>query len=192
MIAAASRRLSRVGVRVAAPALACALFGACASRPHRPTIPRSTVGVGSCADPARDGVVGAHPHLEHADRDLNGDGRPELVVADRSLCTAAGNCRWNIFTRRAGTHCYRYIGTVSAKAIEALPERDEDGFHELRGWWALTGRGRMLLQEYQFRYGGYRIQRALLCRRQEDRVICGRDGGHALSPAGRDSAGGGE
>jgi hypothetical protein len=120
-------------------------------------------------------VVGASPSLIHADRDLDGDDRPEVVVADENLCSSDGNCHWNLFAVSGDPPCARYLGTVAAEALEAPGSRGEDGFLDLRGWWALTGGGRMLLQEYHFSHGGYRLTDALVCRRDEDRLLCGSD-----------------
>src|SRR5215813_8275550 len=77
----------------------------------RPT-PAASVQVGSCASPGRDGVLGPHPRLDRADRDLNGDGVAEAIVVDRSLCTAEGNCYWNVFIMppAGSSECARYAG----------------------------------------------------------------------------------
>src|SRR5690349_19617776 len=83
--------------------------------------PPSTVQVGDCADPGRDGVIGAHPALRHADRDLDGDAEVEIVVADRSLCSREGNCHWNVFVADGAAGCRRYAGTIDAASIESLP-----------------------------------------------------------------------
>jgi hypothetical protein len=132
----------------------------------------STVQLGACADPQRDGVVSARPRLSRADKDLDGDRRAETVIADRRLCTPEGNCYWNVFSASDGS-CQRYVGTIEAAAIDRLRERGEDGYHDLRGWWRLSGGGRLLLQEYRFHQGGYRVVEALLCREQEDdRLLC--------------------
>ncbi|HUH02504.1 MAG TPA: hypothetical protein VML75_10935 [Kofleriaceae bacterium] len=138
-------------------------------------VPPSTVTVGTCGDPARDGVIGPGAAIEHADRDLNGDGTPELVVVDRGLCSGAGNCHWNIFSGTTDG-CRRYLGTVAAHGIEPLRERGEDGYRDLRGWWRLSGGGRVLLQHYQYRAGGYRVIDALVCRQEgDDRLLCAED-----------------
>src|SRR5690242_655827 len=75
--------------------------------------PAPSVQVGACANPSRDGVLGSHPRLDRADRDLNGDGVPEAIVVDRSLCTAEGNCYWNVFVvpPTGSPDCARYVGT---------------------------------------------------------------------------------
>ena len=137
--------------------------------------PPSTVGVGECADPERDGVVSESPSLVRADRDLNGSGEDEIVVADRALCNRAGNCHWNVFAG-AQAGCLRYVGTIGAAAIERLDSRGEDGFYDLRGWWQLAAEGRMLMQEYSFRHGGYRVVEAMPCATEVGgRVLCGDD-----------------
>lgn len=141
-----------------------------------PPVPVSTgPNVGSCADPTSEGVFSDSPIIERADRDLDGDRVDELVVMDRTLCTSENNCHWNIYRPESG--CHRYVGTVSASAIQRLSTRGEQGFFGLRGIWQLTGGGRVLLQEYEFRRGGYRLREALLCRFDaDDRLLCEGDG----------------
>jgi hypothetical protein len=147
-------------------------LAACHREP-RPTTPRAiptpSIQVGSCATPGRDGVIGAAPRLERADRDLNGDGTAEAIVVDRALCTAEGNCYWNVFlVPPAGSpDCARYGGTFEGSALEPLPTRGDDNMADVRGYWNLHG-GRLLLQSYRFQRGGYRLVEALLCRRADD------------------------
>jgi hypothetical protein len=139
--------------------------------------PPATVGVGECADPARDGIVGKTPRMDKADRDLDGDGKAELVRVDRSICTAEGNCYWNIFARSGG--CPRYLGAIAAQRLERLPEQGDHGFHDVRGWWRFSGGKRVLMQQYRFRHGGYRVVDALLCRQgDDDRLVCAEDRPH--------------
>lgn len=141
---------------------------------HRPRPAPATVSLGACADPGKDGVLGSAPRVERADRDLNGDGVKEAVATDRKMCTSDGNCHWNLFHQ--GGSCWRYLGTVSAAAVEALPDSGAEGFHHLAGWWQLSSGGRSLRQEYHFRYGAYRLVETLVCREQEDdRVLCASD-----------------
>ncbi len=158
-------------------------LGACGGRakpaPTRPEpIPMPVpagVNTGDCADPARDGALGEDPIPKRADRDLDGDGNAEIVVADERLCTPEGNCHWNVF--REQSECLRYVGTLSAARIEALPHRGEAGFADIRAIWRLTDEGRLLLQEYQFRRGGYHVADVLLCRQSnDDRVLCSETG----------------
>jgi len=138
--------------------------------------PPASVRIGDCADPGRDGVIGGDPRLDHADRDLDGDATAEPVTVDRRLCTAENNCFWNIFAGRAEAGCHRYLGTIEASRIEFLRDRGEDGFHDLRAWWRFGGE-RMLVQQYRFRAGGYRVVDAMVCRRQaDDRLLCAEDG----------------
>jgi hypothetical protein len=142
------------------------------------TVPVPTVRMGDCADPERDGVLGAAPRLEHADRDLDGDGAPEVVVADRGMCTGEGNCWWNLFVKARADEagCARYAGTIAAARLEVTSEHGEDGLAGLRGWWNLTGPGRFLVSEYGFARGGYQVVDTLLCRQQsDDRLLCAED-----------------
>jgi hypothetical protein len=157
--------------------LACALLAAACSRarPTRP-VPVSSATVGQCADPARGGVVSKSPRLQRADRDLDGDGRAELVAADRTLCTAEGNCYWNVYTRDDSADCHRYVGTIAGSVIDRLVRRGDEGFHDLRAWWRLTEDSRFLLQEYRYRHGGYRMAEAMVCRQgEDDRLECATD-----------------
>jgi len=132
----------------------------------------SNVGVGICANPERDGVLSARPSPRRADRDLNGDNKSEVVVADKSMCVGEGNCYWNLFHLDENASCHRYLGTVAASAIDRLSEQGDGGFSDLRGWWSFSG-GRFLLQRYRYRHGGYVVMEAMICRTTEDdRLLC--------------------
>lgn len=136
-------------------------------------IPTASVQPGSCADPERDGVIGERPRLDHADRDLDGDGRSELIVVDRAKCSEDGNCYWNVF-RRSGDPgaCVRYAGTFAGAALETLSSRGQDNMRDVRAYWKQTG-DRMLLQSYRFVRDGYRIEDVLQCKREaDDRLDC--------------------
>lgn len=161
----------------AIPLLLTALVCACGgSRPKtaegpRPLPVQPTVRAGECANPERDGVLADRPALSRADRDLDGDGKDEVVIADRNICTPEGNCHWNVFHDDAG--CLRYVGTISAARVQRLPRRGEHGFSDVRAIWYLTSENRLLLQEYRFRRGGYRIAEVVLCRQSgDDSVLC--------------------
>lgn len=155
-----------------------ALVAAChrepsGTTPHAAAL--SSIQVGACATPGRDGVMGTSPRVDRADRDLNGDGRPEAIVVDRSMCSSDGNCYWNVFLLPAsssGADCARYAGTFEGRALEPLGTRGDDNMADVRGYWNLHG-GRLLLQSYRFARGGYRIVEALLCRRgNDDKLDC--------------------
>ncbi|MEZ4358783.1 MAG: hypothetical protein R3B48_01270 [Kofleriaceae bacterium] len=158
-------------------ALLIALASACGSARPRAALPApgvSSTGVGECAEPLTDGVIGEAPKLIHADRDLGGDARPEQVVADRNLCDQAGNCHWNVFIapREREDGCVRYAGTLSATTLEPMPSRGQAGMRDVRGYWTLSS-GRILVQEYRFARGGYRVVDTLLCRTAaDDRLEC--------------------
>lgn len=154
-------------------AAALTLAVGCGGKDRRPKLAAvANARVGDCADPETSGVVSASPSLRHADRDLDGDRAPELVVADRAMCSGE-NCYWNVFTDDAAAGCRRYVGTISGAAIDRLGRRGDDGFRALRGWWRLGGDDRYLLQLYEYRRGGYRLVEALLCRREaDDRLLC--------------------
>ncbi len=140
--------------------------------PDRPRPqPLPTIQLGACGDPSRDGVISANPHIDHADRDLDGDGTPETIVTDRTSCTPEGNCYWNVFAQRSGD-CTRYLGTFTAAALEPLASRGDDNMVDVRGYYNLHG-GRMLLQGYHFVRGGYVPTEALVCRRaSDDKLAC--------------------
>ena len=151
---------------------------ACTRAPHASsprTVPTPSVQVGACGEPDHDGVIGSSPRLDHADRDLDGDGKPERIVVDRGMCTGDGNCYWNVFRAPpAGTQeCSRYAGTFAGAALEPLGQTGDDHMSDVRGYWNLHG-GRLLLQSYRFVRGGYQIVDALLCRRAaDDKLDCG-------------------
>jgi hypothetical protein len=165
------------------PLAALALLAAGCPGPRKPPVPPqpppATRRVGSCADPNVDGVVGKMPRLRRADRDLDGDGAPEQVVADEALCAGEGNCYWNVFyadpadpRSESSPACTRYAGTLAGAAIEPLASRGERRFSDLRVWWRFGG-GRLLVQEYRFRMGGYQVTDALLCAEgKDDRILC--------------------
>lgn len=136
-------------------------------------MPSPSIQVGACGEPGRDGVMSAKPKIARADRDLDGDGVNESIVADRALCTPEGNCYWNVFLAPASpTECSRYAGTFAAAGLEPLSSRGEDNMRDVRGYWNLHG-GRMLLQSYRFVRGGYQFVEALLCRRGgDDKLEC--------------------
>ncbi len=145
-------------------------------------MPLPSIQVGACGQPGRDGVMSAAPKTDRADRDLDGDGVAESIVVDRAMCTAEGNCYWNVFlsphvdraTGVAATgECARYAGTFAASALEPLPSRGDDNLTDIRGYWNLHG-GRMLLQSYRFVRGGYQLVEALVCRRggSDDKLEC--------------------
>src|ERR1700733_6585774 len=141
--------------RVIAIALVAACtHGASHTTPSTVMVPTPSVQVGACGEPGRDGVMGKSPRIDHADRDLDGDGKAESIVVDRSMCTPDGNCFWNVFTQPAAGECARYIGTFAAAALEPLSGKGDDNMSDIRGYWNLHG-GRMLLQSYRFTRGGY-------------------------------------
>jgi hypothetical protein len=153
------------------------LLAACArGKATTPTVvrvPTSSVQPGTCAEPERDGVMSDNPRIDHADRDLDGDGMPEVVVVDRAKCSEDGNCYWNVFRRsRDPGECARYAGTFAGSALETLPSRGEDNMSDVRAYWKQSG-NRLLLQSYRFVRDGYRIEDVLQCKRApDDRLDC--------------------
>ena len=174
-------RIALAAVLTAALAQAGCHRGAAAA-PRAPSragqLPVPTLQVGSCAEPSRDGVVGATPDISRADRDLDGDGQAEAVTRDRALCTADGNCYWNVFVRAASGGCARYAGTLAGSALEPRDRRGDDRMVDIRAFWSLGGGRRFLVEDYRFVRGGYQSAGALLCRREDDdRLQCSEDAG---------------
>ncbi len=145
----------------------------CANNKNKPP-PRSgqlsKEPVGECIEEiSAAGAVSESPTLRHADRDLNGDGRQELVVSDKNMCRG-NNCQWNIFSYDGA--CHRYVGTISGAAIETGP-RGERGFFELRSWWRFSDSRRALLHIYQFGGLGYQLAETLICHQKSgDGIRC--------------------
>jgi hypothetical protein len=144
-----------------------------AASPTAHTMPTPSIQVGACGEPTRDGVLSDHPKLEHADRDLDGDGRAELVVVDRAKCTRDANCYWNVFVSpRDPGDCAHYIGTFEGAALEPLATKGDDNMSDVRAYWKQRG-GRMLLESYRFARGGYRVTDVIQCKRAaDDRLEC--------------------
>ena len=142
-------------------------------RPTEPRrLPTPSVQVGACAKPGQDGVISGSPKLERADRDLNGDGTAETIVTDRAMCSADGNCYWNVFVAGNGAECTRFAGTFEGSALEPLTSRGDDNMVDVRSYYNLHG-GRLVLQSYRFSRGGYGIVDALLCKRgSDDQLEC--------------------
>lgn len=156
--------------------LLLAALAACGGRTRTTTpreMPSPSVQVGACGAPGKDGVMSASPRVDRADRDLDGDGNLESIVVDRAMCTAEGNCYWNVFVRKAGQDaCARYAGTFWAAALELLESRGEDNMADVRGYYNLHDR-RLRLESYRFVRGGYQIVDSLACRREvDDRLDC--------------------
>lgn len=173
--------LASVVLVVPLAALAGAACGGKAKAAPRVTVvPVPAIGVGECGRPDSAGVLGAAPDLVHADRDLDGDGRVEVVVADRTMCSVEGNCYWNVFVsppEGAAEPCHRFAGTLAGVALEPTGGAGEDNFVDLRSYWRLTSGGRVLLHEYRFRRGGYQVVDAIVCRQEgDDRLLCAEAG----------------
>jgi hypothetical protein len=141
------------------------VLAAC-THPHGQTtpahgLPMPTTQVGTCAEP---------PQGDHADRDLDSDGRPEIIVTDRKAC-AHENCRWSVYKTAPG-ECTRFIGSFEGAWLETLAGKGDDNMSDVRAYWA-QGDGRMLLQSYRFVRGGYQISDVLQCKRAaDDRLEC--------------------
>lgn len=167
-----SSRHHRVAALTAGFFVAACAKASKAPRHPAPQHPISATSVGSCANPDTDGVVADPRRLERADRDLDGDGRPEPIRVDRSRCDALGNCYWNVFVRRSDD-CVRFAGSLGGAGLELLPGRGDGNVSDVRAYWH-QGEGRMLLQDHRFTQGGYQVTDILLCRRQgEARLLCG-------------------
>jgi hypothetical protein len=162
--------------RIALLILLAACQQAChPARPIAPTqVPTLSVQVGSCATPGHDGMIGAAPRLERADRDLNGDGIAEAIVVDRSLCTSEGNCYWNVYVvpGPGAGDCARYAGRLDGSALEPLATKGDDNMADVRSYWNAY-KGRLYLHAYRFERGGYRLIETLACKRgSDDKLEC--------------------
>ncbi|MFT3699577.1 MAG: hypothetical protein QM831_40895 [Kofleriaceae bacterium] len=136
-------------------------------------VPTPSVQPGMCGTPGKDGVMSASPRIDHADRDLDGDGRPEVIVVDRNKCDDHGNCYWNVFKQTPG-ECARYLGNFAGAALEPLASKGDENMADVRAYWTQSS-GRMLLQPYRFVRGGYLIDDGdvLQCKRaSDDRLEC--------------------
>jgi hypothetical protein len=139
-----------------------------------PITPTASVQPGACGEPGRDGIMGAKPRLERADRDLDGDGRAEIIVVDRAKCDELGNCYWNVFSPGRGGDCARYLGNFAGSALEPLATKGDSNMLDVRAYWKQRG-GRVLLEPYRFVRGGYLIDDSdvLQCKRAtDDRLEC--------------------
>lgn len=172
---------STLVLRVAAPVLALMVAGCPGkTRPATPVAPTvvhqvTTIEVGACGVPERDGVVSAAPILVRADRDLDGDGQPEAVVADQAMCTALGNCYWNVFLPATDGGCARFAGALAGAYLEPRAPGPGGVPAPVRAYWNLQA-PRLLVQDYEFRRGGYVIVDTLVCRREaDDRLSCSED-----------------
>ena len=147
----------------------------CAGRNRpKPIVP--TVSKGSCADPARDGVVTEKPSITRADYDLNGVGVLEAAAADKNACDEKNNCYWNLFRKAHvqgtnGQSCWRYIGTIEGEAMRPQNTTGEDRYLDVRGWWRLSSPERMVLSEYRFRDGVYELADSMLCKAMDGEVL---------------------
>ena len=163
-------------------ALVIVLAAGCPASRSRPSagprvtsVPPPTVRAGDCGLPEQDGVVSAAPRLVHADRDLDGDGQPEAVVADQAMCTADGNCYWNVFLAPTDGGCSRFAGALAGAYLEPRAHGPGGVPVPVRTYWTLGG-PRLLVQEYEFRRGGYVLVDTLVCRREpDDRLRCSED-----------------
>jgi hypothetical protein len=165
----------------AASVLLLVLSGCPASRSRAPAEPRvtsvppPTVRAGDCGVPEQDGVVSAAPRLVRADRDLDGDGLTEAVVADQAMCTPEGNCYWNVFLTATDGGCARFAGALAGAYLEPRAQGPGGVPVPVRTYWTLGG-SRLLMQEYEFRRGGYVLVDTLVCRREsDDRLRCSED-----------------
>jgi hypothetical protein len=103
------------------------------------------VKVGECATPERDGVMSATPARQRHDTDLDGDGQPEVVIADRALCQG-DNCHWNVFVADGAAGCQRFAGTLAGAALERAAAARWPVRADVRAYWHLGG-DRVLLHD---------------------------------------------
>ena len=155
--------------------LAVVVLAGCGKKQTGSTLrmPTASIQPGTCAVPEKDGIMSEKPRVDHADRDLDGDGRVELIVVDRAKCDDNNNCFWNVFRQpREPGECARYAGTFAGSALETMTTRGEDNMSDVRAYWKQNN-GRLLLQSYRFARDGYRIDDVLQCKRgADDRLDC--------------------
>ncbi len=79
------------------------------------------------------------PQWKRADKDINGDGTLERVIADVRLCKD-DNCYWNVI----GSGC-KLIGVIEGKylSVESQPL-------VVRAYWMFAGSNRALLNSYHW------------------------------------------
>jgi hypothetical protein len=167
-----------MSLRVVAILAPCVVVVACTHPQGRTTpqlVPTPSVQPGECGVPGRDGVMSNAPKVDHADRDLDGDGRAEVIVVDRAKCDAHANCYWNVFKvgARPG-ECARYLGNFAGAALETLTTKGDENMSDIRAYWNQAS-GRLLLQPYRFVRGGYLIDDGdvIQCKRaSDDRLEC--------------------
>lgn len=157
-------------VLVAAVALGCGSQRPAPRAPDPTRVPTPQVKIGECATPERDGVMSAAPQRQRHDTDLDGDGQPETVIADRALCDG-DNCYWNVFVVDGAAGCQRFAGALAGATLERGPAAAGQ-FAPVRAYWSLGG-DRVLLHDYVFQRGGYQLAEVILCRRRgDDRLAC--------------------
>lgn len=151
--------------------VACVRPQTAAQRP----VPSTSLRLGDCGVPERDGVMTSAPRLDRADRDLDSDGRDEIIVVDRAHCDRYDNCYWNVFKPSDGPGaCSRYLGTFAGAALELLASTGDANMRAVRAFWKQPS-GRLLLQSYRFASGGYALDAndVLECNRPaDDRLEC--------------------
>ena len=156
--------------------IAVALGGACAGQEWtgetRPQ-PAATVAPGACAHPGRDGIIGAGKHFFREPADFNEDGIPEVLVADRGLCTPADNCFWNIYAPDATGRCesHVYLGALAGDDFNSLGVHGERNYVNLRVVWHLSGTN-FLAEDYVFRGNGYVMVDSRECRATGRGNVC--------------------
>ena len=118
-------------------------------RPRVTALPPPTIKVGDCGVPEHDGIVSAAPRLVRADRDLDGDGQPEPVVADQAMCTAERNCYWNVFRAAPDGGCARFAGALAGAYLEPRAPGPGGVPASVRAYWNLGGRSEEHTSEIQ-------------------------------------------
>lgn len=116
------------------------------------------------------------PVWVRSERDFDGDGRADVVIADQTQCDERGNCRWQLFQHQTAA-CPVYVGELAGATL-AIVESDEKPMR-LQGIWYLAD-NRVLRHEYRMVDGRYELSSATVCRLDADVVQCAAlpDSGH--------------
>lgn len=113
------------------------------------------------------------PQWVRSDRDFDGDGVVDVVIADRRACDAVGNCYWQLYkgapATAAGARCPEFVGEVAGATL-AVVENDESPMR-LQGLWRLSAT-RVMRHEYRLVGGRYELQAVAVCALGADAIVC--------------------
>lgn len=115
----------------------------------------------------------AAPLWVRSERDFDGDGILDVVIADRRACDELGNCYWQLYQSSpavaAGADCPRFVGEVAGATL-AVVENDESPMR-VQGLWRLSA-ARVMRHEYRLVGGAYELQSAAVCLVGDKSILC--------------------